>query len=429
VIKQRTYRRNAFSLAEVGWNLLLAFLTLYASYRFPLDLVFGVDAGLHLIHMEWSVGIAFVVNPLVTFMFAYRRGFNVMARFVRLVLPLDIVAALAVLVFARGDWLILLSLSTLVHVTIFMSIWRVQLLKRGNVIRLVLFSYWLSILVHLTACGWISIRYTTAALDPDHIYLESVYWSVTTLTTIGYGDITPNSPNEMKYAIVIMLVGFVMMGYLIGNIAGILNKSDPLRARYADALEQVTAFMQYHSLPSDLQHRIVDYFGYMWQKRAAFDEADILTALPAGIRTEVSLHLKKDVIQRVPFFREASDTFIREIANEMRPIVVTPGEHVFHSGDPAGNMYFISRGTLQVLDRAGKVLTTLKDGDFFGEMALLEGRRRMGGVRAVDYCELYELTAASFNNIVEAHPDFKIYMQDVARRRAEAVTSDYGTIR
>ena len=160
----------------------------------------------------------------------------------------------------------------------------------------------------------------------------------------------------------------------------VLMPGDPLRAQYANALEEVSAFVQYHNLPADLRHRIVDYFGYMWQQRAAFDEMNILDLLPNGIRTEVSLHLKRDVIQRVPFFREATESFIREIASEMRALVVTPGEFVFHSGDPAGNMYFISRGNLEVVDSGGQVIGSLSDGDFFGEMALLEKRRRMGAV-------------------------------------------------
>jgi len=398
----------------------MAVLTLYAVYRLPTDIVLGVDKGFDLGIFNWIIVIAFVVDPIITYRSTIVRTPKGRGSSLRNILPLDVVAALSILVFDRGDLLSLLALLKLLHVTMFIGLWRQQLLKRGNWLRLAMFSYWLAILIHLTACGWINIRYAKPITDADHVYMESIYWSVTTLTTTGYGDITPDSPDQMKYAIAIMLIGFVTMGYLIGNIAGILNWSDPLRTQYANALEQVTAFMQYHSLPGDLNHRIVDYFSYMWQQRAGFNEAEILNSLPAGIRTEIALHLKKDVIQRVDFFREASDTFIREIANEMRPLVVTPGEHVFHSGDPASNMYFVSRGQLEVLDRSGKVIGTLSDGEFFGEMALLEGRRRMGGVRALDYCELYELTAESFNRIVEAHPDFKFYMQDVARRRAEA---------
>ena len=81
-----------------------------------------------------------------------------------------------------------------------------------------------------------------------------------------------------------------------------------------------------------------------------------------------------------------------------------------------------------MVDNTGQVIGALSDGDFFGEMALLEKRRRMGAVRALDYCDLYELSYDAFHRIVDVHPDFKFYMQDIARRRAEA-TTDQGTIR
>lgn len=428
--KQRTYRRNVFTAWEVVWGLIIAILTLYVVYRIPLDLTLGVGQGFRLPILDFAVMIGFLLDPIVTLRSFLLRDKETRRGFIRYVLPIDVVAAIAVVFLDTGDWWTILALLKLLHVTVFITLWRHQLLKRGNVVRLALFTYWLAVLIHVTACGWIEMRYTKPIVHPESAYLVSIYWSVTTLTTIGYGDITPKNADQMKYTIVIMLVGFVLMGYLIGNIASLLNKPDPLRAQYANALEEVSAFVQYHNLPADLQRRIVDYFGYMWQQRAAFDESNILTLLPSGIRTEVSLHLKRDVIQRVPFFRDATENFIREIASEMRPLVVTPGEFVFHSGDPAGNMYFISRGNLEVVDSSGQVIGSLSDGDFFGEMALLEKRRRMGAVRALDYCDLYELSYEAFHRIVDAHPDFRFYMQDIARRRAEATsTADQGTIR
>jgi len=430
VRKQRTYRRNVFTAWEVVWGLIIAILTLYVVYRIPLDLTLGVGQGFRLPILDFAVMIGFLLDPIVTLRSFLLRDKETRRGFIRYVLPIDVVAAIAVVFLDTGDWWTILALLKLLHVTVFITLWRHQLLKRGNVVRLALFTYWLAVLIHVTACGWIEMRYTKPIVHPESAYLVSIYWSVTTLTTIGYGDITPKNADQMKYTIVIMLVGFVLMGYLIGNIASLLNKPDPLRAQYANALEEVSAFVQYHNLPADLQRRIVDYFGYMWQQRAAFDESNILTLLPSGIRTEVSLHLKRDVIQRVPFFRDATENFIREIASEMRPLVVTPGEFVFHSGDPAGNMYFISRGNLEVVDSSGQVIGSLSDGDFFGEMALLEKRRRMGAVRALDYCDLYELSYEAFHRIVDAHPDFRFYMQDIARRRAEATsTADQGTIR
>lgn len=418
MFSQRTYRRNIFSRPEVGWNLFVAVLSLWAIFRIPLDLVLSDPAWLHFPILDWIVVVVFLLDPVASFRFSSLRGLHTRSQYLRTLFPLDVVAAIVVFPAFNGSVLSLLGLLKLIHPTVFITSWRHQLLRRGNVLRLVLFLYWLMVLIHLSACGWLFIRLEPINADLQHEYVKALYWAATTLFTVGYGDIVPQNTFEMGYAMGVMMVGFLMMGYLVGNIAGLLNRPDPLRAQYSNALEEVSAFTQYHQLPSQLKHRIIDYFGYMWQQRAAFSDSNILQMLPGGIRMEISLHLKRDVINRVPFFREADETFLREIANEMKPIVVTPGEYVFHAGDPASSMYFISRGDLEVIDDKGNLIGALSDGDFFGEMALLENRRRGGAVRALDYCEVYELNASAFTRIVEAHPSFRKHMREIAEQRS-----------
>lgn len=323
----------------------------------------GADVGFHVRVFDSILLTVFIIDPVVGYLFARVRGPHGTMRYVQKFLPLGIISALGLIVISPDSPFRLLALVKLIESTAFVSAWRHQLLHRGNAIRLFLFVYWMAVLIHLVACGWYELR-TATHIPSEHAYLESVYWAVTTLATIGYGDITPSSPAQMQYAIAVMLLGFVMMGYLVGNIAGVLNKHDPLRAQYTSALDEVSAFAAYHGLPTNLKHQIIDYYWYMWQQGAAFSTSVVLDNLPSGIRSEIMLYLKRDVLSRVPFFKEASETFLREIATVMEPVVVTPGEFVFHIGDPATHMFFVSRGTLDVLDGTGSAIGKLSSGDF-----------------------------------------------------------------
>lgn len=416
----RTYRRNIFASAEVAWNLLLALVILFAAYRIPHDILLKPETTSLMWFLNAILLVSFLLDPFVSYFFATTRGPDASRGYTTFLLPIDIICALPFVILQRGDWLELVVLLKVVHVAVFVNQWRHQLLRIANVVRFTLFLYLLAIVIHLTACGWIYIRDLPTGVDPKAAYLKAVYWAVTTLTTVGYGDITPTTHSEMLYAIVVMLLGFGMFGYLIGNIASMLNASDPLRAQQTRILEEVSAFVRENEVSADLKHRILDYFMYMFQKRVVFDESRLLNMLPYGLRSEVSLYLKRDVIQRVPFFKTASDQFIREISNAMRPLVVTPDEDVFHIGDRARHMYFIVKGQLDVTDENNVVVGTLTDGDFFGEMALLEKRRRMANVRAVDYCELYVLDHTVFEQLVHAHPDFRLYLQHVADQRTSS---------
>ena len=156
----------------------------------------------------------------------------------------------------------------------------------------------------------------------------------------------------------------------------------------------------------------------MWDRKVGSEEPTLLTLLPWGMRSELALYLRRDLLERVHFLKHASDALLREISDSGRAMVVTPGEFVFHVDDLPRYMYFISTGTVEALARDGTVLGTLTAGDFFGEMALLHKRRRNASIRALEYCDLFVLDARTFDHILESYPEFRSVIQRVAEERS-----------
>jgi voltage-gated potassium channel len=285
---------------------------------------------------------------------------------------------------------------------------------------LVYFVYWLALSVHWLAIGGLALRGLPPAADGLKEYLHSLYWCVSTLTTIGYVDIKPTTNIEFVYAMAVMIFGVGMYGYVIANVSTIIVNLQPARVRYLENMEKLGAFMRYRGIPGGLRHRIRDYYAYIWEQRLGYDESSIIQGLPPGLLADVSLFLKRDVIQKVPFFQGASEDLIREIALVMRPVVYTPGDTVFHAGEPGGAMYFISHGRLQVIGRDDRtVLATLSDGEFFGEMALLLNQPRNATVKAIGYCDLYLLAKPGFDAIVERYPEFAAHIHAMMAGRQE----------
>jgi CRP-like cAMP-binding protein len=160
----------------------------------------------------------------------------------------------------------------------------------------------------------------------------------------------------------------------------------------------------------------------MWDRKVGSDEPSLLKLLPWGMRSEVAMYLRRDLLERVHFLKDASDALLREISDAGRAIVVTPGEFVFHVDDSPRYMYFISTGTLEAINRDGVILGTLTSGDFFGEMALLEKRNRNVSIRALEYCDLFVLDARTFDRVIESYPEFRAVIQVVARERAASTS-------
>jgi voltage-gated potassium channel len=292
-------------------------------------------------------------------------------------------------------------------------------IDKWNTFRLLYSGIWIAFVVHWLSCGWLALRAASPHLDnTGNTYLRALYWCVTSLTSVGYGDIIPRTDYETLYAILVMVAGVGMFGYVIGNIAHIITNMHPSRVRYIETMEGLNAFMEYRGLPSQLQHRIRDYYAYRWEKRLGFDESAILNDLSVSLQGDVSLFLKKDVIEKVPFFKGATEELVREISLAMRPRVYMPGDPIFRAGEKGEEMFFIGRGEVDILAKDGSTIqAVLRDGDFFGEGALVLGQPRSATVRAVGYCDLYALDKPSFDSIMQRHPEFAAHIEAMIKER------------
>ena len=251
-------------------------------------------------------------------------------------------------------------------------------------------------------------------------YLRALYWCITTLATVGYGDIVPKTNPQTVYAMVVMLIGVGVYGYVIGNVTSVIANIDLAKRHYLEKMESLAAFMRYRNIPPRLQRRLRDYYAYLWENQLVYDESSVMADLPDSLRTEVALFLRRDFIEHAPLFRGASHELVREMALQLRPVVFTPGDFIILVGQYGRNMYFISRGTVEIIAPDGKtVLDTLKDGQFFGEVALLFVQPRNASVRAVDYCDLYTLDKDTFDHVLARYPEFAAHIKEEAERRRE----------
>ncbi|MCB0566242.1 MAG: cyclic nucleotide-binding domain-containing protein [Phaeodactylibacter sp.] len=297
--------------------------------------------------------------------------------------------------------------------------WRLKNLQFSNRLVLIYLIIAIIIIIHWISCGWMVIHRANERLADDvSRYIDALYWSVTTITTVGYGDITPITRIEKIYAIFAMLMGLGFYGFLIGNITRLLSKKDPAREHYLDNMEKLSVAVKYRSLPPSLQRRIHDYYSYKWRKRLGFDESDFLDGLPNSLKMQVALYFKKDILERIPMFSQASKEFIESIALFLNPVVFTPGDYIFRAGEIGEEMYFIIQGRVKVVTADGKtVLSILSDGDCFGEVALFLNMPRTATVIAEDYCDLYALSKNTFKEVTSRYPGFAQKIESIALAR------------
>jgi hypothetical protein len=284
--------------------------------------------------------------------------------------------------------------------------------------RLVTFGFWFVTAVHLMACGWVLIGASERARSAADQYLRALYWCVTTIATIGYGDYTPdkNSNLQIGYTMGVMVFGVGMYGYIIGNVATLIANLDVARAFYRTKMEEINDFLRKKRVPAGLQKRVRDYYAYLWETQKSVSAVPIAEELPHSLSTEILLFLNRTLIEKVALFRNADEIFIREIVQRLKPMVFLPDDYLIRQGEYGDCMYFLSVGDVEVLV-GGTRVALLDHGSPFGETALLQGEKRMASIRALSYCEVYRLSKVDFDQLRDRYPDFDAQVKQVVATR------------
>ncbi|MFI5000982.1 MAG: cation:proton antiporter [Reyranellales bacterium] len=135
-----------------------------------------------------------------------------------------------------------------------------------------------------------------------------------------------------------------------------------------------------------------------------------------GRRPPLNLGLElAGMIARVPLFVALDSWMVAEVSKRLRAMVALPGEKIIAVGGPPDAMYFIAAGQVAVHIRSEPVM--LKEGDFFGEMGLLDHRPRNADVVAVGYCHLLVLHRKDFDDLLDERPEIRAEIAAVAARR------------
>ena len=188
---------------------------------------------------------------------------------------------------------------------------------------------------------------------------RAMWWSAATLTTIGYGDVVPITDLGKMMAGIVMIAGFGMFALPIAIIS--------------------TGFA------AEIHRRD---FVVTW-----------------------------GMVARVPLFSGLNAFTIGNLIQLLHAQVVERGTAIALKGEEATGMYFIMSGQVSIEFPSGAII--LNEGEFFGEMALLESRKRAANITAATHCTLLKLSSADFARFVRRHPDVQKRLEDVARDRRD----------
>lgn len=139
----------------------------------------------------------------------------------------------------------------------------------------------------------------------------------------------------------------------------------------------------------------------------------------------------EEILSRITIFQDLPLQEIKEIAKRARRRVFSQGDPVFFSGDPGHCVYFIGSGKVKIHttreDGEETVIGILSDGEFFGELSVLDGQPRSADVTCLEPTEIAVLDREEFLSILDRYPSLsrKVLIAQAARLRATDRMLDY----
>ena len=309
------------------------------------------------------------------------------------------------------------------------------------VLRLINMLYVSFLIMHVSACSlhavlegdftgantWLG-RGSLEETPPLLLYAVEVDWTLRML--LGRGSNYPLYDSQIGVSIVITMTGVALLTVLLAIVNDSVRSLDRSASVLPNKIDEVRDAMNHLQLPQPIQDETIRYYRQMWSTCQTFSvetQERIFDDLPVQLYERIQFQSYAGLIQKIPLFQRVKDNndFVYSMIDALFPVVTIPGEPVVQRGEVGECMYFVLRGTLEVLDHDGNPCAVIREGGCFGENALLFGGVRAATIRTAEYCTLHKLHRDQFERLVDIFPEALFGILDEVQGRMLARDAEH----
>jgi len=219
-------------------------------------------------------------------------------------------------------------------------------------------------ITHWAACIWYIIgsrsteanNWVDAKVPPGAGILESycyaMYFTLTTMTTVGYGDITPSNYSEVCFTSVLLLVATVVFATLMGSLTDLIGNLNSEKHVQSEKVLMLSRYMTWRSVPRDLFCAVRKHLLYLWETNKGYDayEEEIKDQLPPILRKELCFHIYGRILRGMPFLSWLKDFEIclKELANVVQSDILSRGDVIFRVGEDNTEITVLLVGSVRI---------------------------------------------------------------------------------
>jgi len=281
---------------------------------------------------------------------------------------------------------------------------------KGDTLSFVSIIFSSFVIFHWTAVVWSMMHFN------GNNYHTSLYWVVTTFTTVGYGDVTPNNDNETGFALLIGFIGAIFAAALVAILTSYVHAIDLSENNVHHQKKVLKRFLGTRGVKAELQEKVALYYEFLENEKKGLDEMKLLkTALPSHLEAEFILFSTHQLVLNVPMFAACDSSFLRALMLSLEPRFYISQEWVVQGREPVEGMFFVGIGSVDITDvKSKKLLLKHAHGAFFGDETIIRRRRKAPvseeelkptyAARATTESELWFLDPSDFDQVLRENP-------------------------
>lgn len=250
------------------------------------------------------------------------------------------------------------------------------------------------------------------------------YFVLTTLSTIGYGDLSPQTNSEKILGISLMIVGIAFFSYIMGNFNDVLinyDKKMGIIDRRNDLQVWMTSLDKFSSsVPPGLLKKINNHFNFFWKHdrlSSLTPDDKYLQTMPVPLRIQLINFLFDDIFQqfRLFFFKKKfnNSPFYYEVAFLFLPRIYEPKTRLFQPGDEFHEILLQTDGEIRATLHSDPPETRFfQKGYFLGDYEVIHNKRCQFTFETTDHpVKFLALPKHKFLKILAKYPEIQTEMK------------------
>lgn len=169
-------------------------------------------------------------------------------------------------------------------------------------------------------------------LSISELYLISFHWTLTTITTVGYGDVVAGTTIEKLFNILVMSIGVIMYSFAIGSLSSIVANYQAETGDLNRKLQILDAIQNEYNIDKEVieKARKVIKFDISQNQK---DKINLIEMLPNKLRIELSKAMYHTNILKLYFFKDKSADFVAYVSSFFKSVRFSQEHLLYKVGD------------------------------------------------------------------------------------------------